>query len=373
MRMLRSGILLGLLLSVAVCGPLLGQQEQPEEISWLTGSAVDRQLQQPLKVVWEEVPLRRLLKSLSTSTRLAIFLDRRVDPGKLISFEAKGESMAAALQLLTSQHQLGYCLVDSTLYVGPATVTSRLATVSEVLSDFLNQLPEPWRRRCAARRPLAWPRLSSPRDLVAQQLQQAMITLAKPQSIPHDLWDAGELPAMPLAHRLTILLAGFDRAFTIQGDPPQLQLIPLPEQVQLQRVYNKQVSNANFSRLLEFFPDLELTRSGDKLTAVGRQEDHRQLARLLRGEQVATVTSDTGDKRYRLKVDNAPIEQIIAAIARQDELQVDIDEAARARWDKMIPLDARDVTREKLLELILSPAKLTGRVEGKKLIIRCQP
>ena len=61
---------------------------------------------------------------------------------------------------------------------------------------------------------------------------------------------------------------------------------------------------------------------------------------------------------------------IIEEIARQDGLQIDIDAESRKRWIKLLPLDARAVTFEKLLEMTLSPAKLTGRLEGKKLIIR---
>ena len=56
---------------------------------------------------------------------------------------------------------------------------------------------------------------SSARLLVADQLRQAGIRIAMPESIPHDLWAAGELPPMPLAHRLAILLAGFNQAFPL--------------------------------------------------------------------------------------------------------------------------------------------------------------
>jgi len=338
--MSRVCLILILIPALWLAGPCLSAQEKAP-VAWQTGSAVDRQLEQPLTASWKEIPLREMLQALARSQRVAIFLDRRVDPGRLIQFDATGDSLAVVLTRLTGQLQLGYCLVDSTIYIGPPEVTGKLATVAEVLHQFLGQLPEPWNKRAAKRVAMKWDLLASPRRLVTEQLQQAGMQVAMPESIPHDLWAAGELPPMPLA-----------------------------EEVTLRRVYRKSVSTANFQRIRDFFPDLEVTRSEKELTAVGRQEDHRQLARLLRGEQVTTPRPGPVNKRYRLKVEQGTIRQILEEIARQDGLQLDVDEESRQRWDKLTDLDARDVTIEKLLEMVLSPAKLAGRVEGKKLIIR---
>jgi hypothetical protein len=367
--MSRVCLILILIPSLWLAGRCLSAQEEAP-VAWQTGSAVDRQLEQPLTASWKEIPLREMLQTLARSQRVAIFLDRRVDPGRLVQFDATGDSLAVVLTRLTGQLQLGYCLVDSTIYIGPPEVTGKLATVAEVLHQFLGQLPEPWNKRAAKRVAMKWDLLASPRRLVTEQLQQAGMQVAMPESIPHDLWAAGELPPMPLAHRLAILLAGFNRAFTMAGDPPRMSLLPMPEEVTLRRVYRKSVSTANFQRIRDFFPDLQVTRSAKELTAVGRQEDHRQLARLLRGEQVTTPKPGPVNKRYRLKVEQGTIRQILEEIARQDGLQLDVDEQSRQRWDKLIDLDARDVTIEKLLEMVLSPAKLAGRVEGKTLIIR---
>jgi hypothetical protein len=367
--MSRVCLILILIPSLWLAGRCLSAQEEAP-VAWQTGSAVDRQLEQPLTASWKEIPLREMLQTLARSQRVAIFLDRRVDPGRLVQFDATGDSLAVVLTRLTGQLQLGYCLVDSTVYIGPPEITGKLATVAEVLHQFLGQLPEPWNKRAAKRVAMKWDLLASPRRLVTEQLQQAGMQVAMPESIPHDLWAAGELPPMPLAHRLAILLAGFNRAFTMAGDPPRMSLLPMPEEVTLRRVYRKSVSTANFQRIRDFFPDLQVTRSAKELTAVGRQEDHRQLARLLRGEQVTTPKPGPVNKRYRLKVEQGTIRQILEEIARQDGLQLDVDEESRQRWDKLTDLDARDVTIEKLLEMVLSPAKLAGRVEGKTLIIR---
>ncbi len=366
--MLRSCLISILALCLASPG-LLAQQERVE-IDWQTGSAVDRQLQQPLTASWKEIPLRQMLQNLGRSQRVAIFLDRRIDPDQRIQFEAKGESMAVTLDRLTSKLELGYCLVDSTIYIGPKEITGKLATVAEVLHQFLAQLPDPWGKQAGKRVAMRWELLATPRLLVTRQLEQAGFELAMPDSIPHDLWASQDLPPMPLAHRLAILLAGFDKAFTVAGDPPRMSLLPMPEKVKLQKVYKKAVSTQNFQRIREFFPDLAVKRTATEVTAVGSQEDHRQLARLLRGEQVTSTRPGPVNKRYMLKVEMTPIQQIIEAIARQDGLEIDVDEESKKRWEKLIDLDALDVTREKLLEMALTPAKLMGRVEGKKLIIR---
>jgi hypothetical protein len=357
-------------LTWCLTSPAALAQQGPERVAWLTAAAVDRKLEQPLTASWKEISFRQLLKGLSRSQRVAIFLDRRVDPGQLVTYEAQGESMAITLARLTAARELGYCLVDSTVYIGPTKATDELATIAEVLDDILAQLPQPWKGGAAKRVAMKWEFLASPRDLISAQLQQAGIQVADPDSIPHDLWADQDLPPMPLAHRLTILLAGFDRAFTISGNPPSMSLLPMPAKVTLRRAYRKTVSTANYQRIREFFPDMEVTRTQNMLVAVGRQEDHRQLARLLRGEQVKSTNGGPVNKRYTMKVENGSIRQIIEEIARQDGLQIDIDAESRKRWIKLLPLDARAVTFEKLLEMTLSPAKLTGRLEGKKLIIR---
>src|SRR5471030_2090066 len=63
---------------------------------WLTADEVRRP--GALRITWAATPLRDALRNLSQSQRLAILLDRRVDPEQTVSITLEGISPAEAVE-----------------------------------------------------------------------------------------------------------------------------------------------------------------------------------------------------------------------------------------------------------------------------------
>ncbi|MFM8893344.1 MAG: hypothetical protein ACKOTB_17315, partial [Planctomycetia bacterium] len=76
---------------------------------------------------------------------------------------------------------------------------------------------------------------------------------------------------------------------------------------------------------------------------------------------------------YSLEV-AAPLDQLLAAVARRLELELEIDRESLARRgvaaEEIVRLRVRDVSREKLLDAILQPLGLTWSIDDRTLAVR---
>jgi hypothetical protein len=76
---------------------------------------------------------------------------------------------------------------------------------------------------------------------------------------------------------------------------------------------------------------------------------------------------------YSLEV-AAPLDQLLAAVARRLDLELQIDRESLARRgvaaEEIVRLRVRDVSREKLLDAILQPLGLTWSIDGRTLSVR---
>jgi len=335
---------------------------------WLRGRPFQQKLQQPLQANWSGVKLQALISSIAASQRVCIFLDRRVNPDQTVDFRATGASLERTLQQLAQQLKIGSCKIGDCIYLGPISTTHCLATVSEIKRQQLQQAPTPIKRQLTAA-PLQWPQLTVPADLLESQVTAAGLRLAPTTHLPHDLWKEQTFPQLDFAQRLTILLAGFNLTFDLDLATRQIQLIPLPAQATLTRSYTKQLSTANLERIKKRFPELAIKQKENHLEVQGSHEDHELLARLLRGETVRTVTPKPGEKRFTLRVMNAPAGAIVNTIIQQLQLNVRFEPEVATDLKTLVSLDVKEVTLNELLEKTLGPLELSYQLKGQDLII----
>src|SRR6476660_551315 len=94
----------------ALCGPLVELGSIAAETGgWVSGAAVGEQLAAPVSISWSNLPLVRALKSLSAAQRIAIVLDRRIDPERPITLTIDQEPLGEALEKIAGHLKLGYC------------------------------------------------------------------------------------------------------------------------------------------------------------------------------------------------------------------------------------------------------------------------
>ncbi len=211
--------------------------DEPRQQAWKTGSEFHKQLDAPVGLTWEATPLRQGLMHLSRSQQVAIFLDRRVDPGQLVTYGAEAKPLRDVLREVAESQGLGMGFVGPIVYLGPTLTCRRIATLAELQNERVKELPAGSHERLLSRTPLTWPELTEPRLLLANVASGVGLTIPNIRTLPYDLWHAGDFPPLSFPEKATLILAGFDLSFRLHKNSTQLSLSRFPRAVALERTY----------------------------------------------------------------------------------------------------------------------------------------
>jgi hypothetical protein len=308
-------------------------------------SALRERLRRPVSLHWEGVPLRPGLGRLAAAQNVDIFLDRRVDPGQKISasftdiaFEDVLRQVAAMLSPVG-----GVTYVDGLVYIGPTVRARTLRQISVLRKRDASSLPTAARKKLRGIKTVEWSRLTEPRAFVAELCRARDVDVARLELIPHDLWAAGRLPAMPFTDQLTVLLAGFDLTFRPIAGGRRIELIPISSD---QRIA------------------ADVT---DESTAPSRSPRHTSRPR--REERGRRA----GEKVYTLRVINQPVGTVVRQLAARLDLTVEFDQvaidAAGISLSELVSFEAEQASLDEMLEAVVSPAGLAFERRGKKVRI----
>ena len=368
-----------------VAWPVRAQPEEGDEdakgvpFEWRQGEEFHRQLRTRVGVTWKNgTLLRPCLEKLSKSQRLAAFIDRHVDPGQPLELELAQVTVEEAFGRIAADRGLGFCYYGPIVYFGPSPVAERLRTVATIAREKVFKAPKDQAALWRKSRPLAWADFATPRDLLSTLAQEAGLTLANPEAIPHDLWAAADLPPMSLADRVSLVASQFDWTFVVDSRRKILSFEPIPDDPRISRTYpggSKPEEKAEAWRNLA--PSAEIEVEGKSIVARGRIEDHERFApskptgAAKNGKSPKKVPAPSKEtKTYTLGVKKQPVRAILNEIKKQDGLRFDCEEAALAEaglsLDTKVTFDVAGVTLEELLKATLEPAGLTFRKNGDR-------
>ncbi|MBP89362.1 MAG: hypothetical protein CMJ64_22060 [Planctomycetaceae bacterium] len=340
-----------------------------ERIAWKTDLALRKQLQATVGFQWSgSATIRPSLDSLSRNQQVAIWLDRRVDPGHPLDLALQDVSLRQALRVVAAKIGCGVCFVDSVVYIGPECVTKKLATLAAIRRDEVKRLPPAQRSKLQQAKPWKWEDVSAPKDLLADIAREASIRVAEVDRLPHDLWVAGDLPPLLVTDRLSLLFAGFDLTFDIAKDGSAIRPTAIPEQVSLQRPHTPRGSLAKAAdKIASDFPNVGVRTSGNQLIVTGTFEDHDRIASMLRGETVSRPPRrPAGERRYDLQARNS-VQAIIEYLAERENLRITIDPAIRSKLETRASVDVKQATLRQLLDATLEPAGIRYELEDQAL------
>ncbi|NQT16771.1 MAG: hypothetical protein HQ582_28700, partial [Planctomycetes bacterium] len=187
-------------------------------VPWRTGTALEKQLAEPVDVFWSGTPLRQALHSLSQTQRVAVLIDRRTDPGQSLELKRNGLSLSRVFQEIAGSRGLGICWVGPVAYLGPARATSRARTLVALRRDQAGRLPPAAARKFLLPKRIGWDDFATPRDLLARLAAQSGIEIAGQEFVPHDLWAGADLPPLSFIEQLTLIAGQFDLTFQIAAD-----------------------------------------------------------------------------------------------------------------------------------------------------------
>ncbi len=366
---------------VLACTVLLGEVNCPpaRAADWLTGPGLKKRLALPVDpIVWSGHPLRHALARFGQSNRVAVLLDRRVDPGQKLRLAINDVSVRAALQEIASDRRLGVSLLGSVIYVGPPPVAARLRTLGALRTEEVRQLPAAVGRKFLASKRISWDDLATPRELLEDLARQNRFTITDLELVPHDLWAGADLPPLTLIDRLTLILVQFDLTFHLSADGKTVTLLGVPEEVALVRSYpGGSDPKTTARRLAALAPEAQVEVVDERISVKGLLEDHERIKSPRRSTPPTKdrrSTSSLARQRFTLKLKEQPIGSVLRQLAESLALDLQIDrEAIRGAGislDQHISLEVKEVTVDRLLGELLKGTGLTFRRQGKVVEIR---
>lgn len=341
--------------------------EEPSE--WLTGPALRQQLAQPVALTWSGVPIRQGLADFSRSQRIAVLLDRRVDPGMPLQASLQDVPVEIALERVARAQQLGLSWYGPLVYFGPETATRRLRTLAALRTAEVKSLPAKARLPFTRQQAWRWPDFTTPRELVEALAAEAKVEAAGLEQIPHDLWAAADLPPLSWIERLSLIANEFDLTFEFESDGRSVRLIPIPDQIFIERSYPGGKDPKELARRwAQQAPEAEISVSDEKLVVRGVIEDHELLSGV---KSRAAKPAAGGVEVYTLTVRDQPIGPVLEELKQRLGLELHIDEAAlkaaNISLDRRVSFSVEKVSLDELFRAALQGAGLTFRRRDKTL------
>jgi hypothetical protein len=331
-------------------------------------------LTQPVTLSWTNMPSGRAVRSLSAAQRIAIVLDRRVDPDREITLSLAGEPLAEGLRKIAEKLKAGYCQFGAIAYLGPPETAKRLRTLAALRLEEVRGLSDARVRELLRLRDSKWDELAEPREIVAELASQAGIKLVGAEKIPHDLWPAAELPPLTWIDRLTLLAAQFDLTFRIEQGGKQVELVKIPDRVALARTYQAGAEARTIAgRWARALPGARVTARENTVRLEGLLEDHEYVERRFRGAPTRKTTVTAGKEVYQLSVEDAALDKVIDQLGDRLSLDVAWDRDAIDRRgiavDQLISVQIKDANLDELLTAVLRGTRLTFRRAERNVTI----
>lgn len=378
------GGMVGRWVAVAVLAGLIvrGARGATSESSWLTGRTLQTRLDTVVpKQFWagvRQAPLRKAIQTVATTQRVAILVDRRVDPDRPLDLSLSDMTVGDLLHRIAEDRGLGLTRLGPVTYLGPPDVAARLRTLALLRQDDVARLPEEAEDAFSRAEPLAWDDFATPRELLRRLADSAGVRLDGLDQVPHDLWAAADLPALSWVDRFTLIAVQFDLTFRISSDGRSVQLVPIPDRVAIVRRYPGGSNPGQLAqRWSQLVPESQIKVVGDDVFVRGLVEDHERLKATPRASarKPSKRPSSVGKQTVRFTVQNAkgPLDRLVAELAQKLQVEVRIDRDALAEAgispSQEVSFSVHEATADELFEAVLRPAGCTFHREGKTLVV----
>ncbi|MBI5761056.1 MAG: STN domain-containing protein [Planctomycetales bacterium] len=378
-RWAMAAIVIGLVLCLSQLLPAA------ETIDKLAGKPFTDALERSLSGTWENLSLRAITTRVGTTQRVALLLDRRLDPDLELSAQAQNQTTLNCLRDLVSVQQGNAVAVGNTIYLGPTTACGRLRTLIELrrdeLSDSANGAAKVPQRRMFdlnKRTTIRWEDLEPPREIVRKIAEQFALKVEQLELVPHDLWAGATLPQATASEALSLVLIQFDLTFEWLDRGNGIRIAKTPERIVISKFHTPprgSTAAQAAERWREAYPDAEIEVDKSRIRVVGTIEQHEELDRSALPPKAAPKNSK--ERRvYSLKV-KASVSALMQAIEKTAGVQFEYDAAAlrKAEVDlaKPVSVDVKEAPLETLLDAVFSPLGVKYEVDGKTVRLKPGP
>jgi hypothetical protein len=361
-----------LLWAAIAVGPAWGQGSQ----AWRSAEAVQQRLQTKGRAM-PAAGLRGAIRTLSFNEGIAMLLDRRIDSQQQVEALSRDSTLEECLEQMVEGRNVDYSVFGPVIYFGPPQAAARLRTVAHLRREEAASLPAAVAQRLQEMDRLKWGDFATPRELLTQLAAAAGFELRGLEQVPHDLWAFGDLPALSLIDRLSLVAIQFDLTFRVEGGA--IVLVPIPEDVAIARAYpGGSDPEALAQKWAALIPESEVRAEGAKVVVRGPIEDHERIAspqpqsppRAKTASQTAGARKVTKkETTYTVNSAKGPMGRLLTELTGKLGLELRIDEKALEQagisLNQEVSFQVKDAKVEELLRAVVAPAGCDVRLRGK--------
>ena len=353
-------------------GPMLAQNNPGA----LSGEKLQTALEQPLFASWKNTEFREALTKLGQQRRVTVILDRRIDPNRIFSFTATGQSLREGLRDLAEQARAECVFTSHCVYLGPPMACARLQVILDMKSREIDKLTSRWRAReklsTWGTKPVHWEDLAEPRAVLESLAEVRGLTLTGLDRLPHDLWARAEFPPLPTTEALSLILVQFDLSFTLQTDGKTLEIVPISDDLIVSRCW---AASNRLEQQLGQFAELKKQRNGPEVEVRGTWKQLTELTTKLgplaqRYRPPLPPPVPLSQRRITLTAENVPLSAILEQLADSGiRLEYDREQFTQAGIDlnQTVSVSVQQARIEEFLDTILEKVPITPRVEGEMI------
>ena len=381
-----------LLIAIAAVGQAEASAKPARPVTeFQTGARFLTEIDRTLSASWANVELRDLLKKIGDERRVAILLDRRVDPTLQLPLNLTNSSLREGVRDLARLIGADVSVAEPVIYVGPPAAAQRLRTLIELRSSELSaresSIPEKRRVELSTKHTITWQDLDSPVEIVQRIADRYRLTIRHLDLLPHDLWVANTLPSVTAAEALSLILMQFDLTFAWTATGQGFELVSAPEWAVIEKRHRvKGRTAAEALKLVQQYGPVfsektakSVKLDGSDLVVTGRIEDHEVVAALLSGSGTKRPDAATGVKPikqrlFTLKIDRVPARVLMKKL-EESEITFEYDAeklaAAGIDLDQPIKLEVEKASAADFFKAVFDPLRLT--VEIDNLTVKLKP
>jgi hypothetical protein len=310
------------------------------------------------QVQYEQYPLGTALSEVAQAYGLSLWIDRRVDRNRSITFSGTGPGSQLVRGIAKAGGVEGG-LIENIFYVGP---TSEFAAVQRSAVRLHNEYMLNRKTKNAQLLNLVWEKLTTPAQLLAIIEKQWSVTVEA--ELPHDLMHANELAECTLATQLTLLCAGFGLQAQFSSEKA-LVTKPLQIETMWETLYEKSQLRTlrELNALMAEHPGARVESKNSPFVVTGPTNFHLAV---LKNTAPQARRPNKAEPKFQIPKIYAPVSQIIEQLASKLSLRVD--------WSQAVPLTERqkpltlhvttDKTIAEILEMIASQSGLVIELNG---------
>ena len=361
------------LVSIATLSlPLTVTGQGHQIVEWHTGKQLDRFNELALSAWWTEAEFGDRLRSFSQTQKIAIFLDRRIDPSIVTNLSMSDVTKEQFLWTAATQFNVGVCRIEDFYYFGPPDSVATFPEVCKRLQATSTRQRRNTKVNWTDRQPLTTADTVEPKKLLLKLAKENQFAIKNIDSIPHDIWAGFELPGTTLQVRVAILLVGFGMTFERNADGSEIEIINLPTVQETELTFKRVENSSQLARALRAkFPNVKISVKGKNIAATGPPSE---VAAIQRAAVMQQIPRRVPNAEKTITITNrASRGTVLATIAQRLNANLSFDKnnpEVATLLRTQIEINAVHVSLEEIIVRTLDGTNLEYEIANGELRIR---